>query len=169
MPKLVVTTEELAGKTFDLALDTTTIGRGPDNVIRIEDSTISHHHATIQINGNEVTLRDLNSTNGTRVNGQRITEAKLAQGDTVRFGRVELRFVGEAKKTTAPLPKPSSGINVDEIGSAPPKPSSTFASTSPFPKQKQQKRSVLQWIIMALSLLAAVLLGYLVVKFTGGS
>src|ERR1051326_1461774 len=148
MPKLVVISEELAGKTFDLTLDTTTVGRGTDTTIRIEDSTISHHHATIQINGNEVTLRDLNSTNGTRVNGQKIMEAKLTHGDVVRFGRGERRCEGEAKKTTSPLPKPTSGINIEEIGTSANKPSSSFTSTSPFPKQKEQKRGVLQWVII---------------------
>ncbi|MSR64473.1 MAG: FHA domain-containing protein [Verrucomicrobiae bacterium] len=164
MPKLVVTTEELAGKTFDLALDTTTVGRGTDTTIRIEDSTISHHHANIQINGNEVTVRDMNSTNGTRVNGQKIMEAKLTHGDTVRFGRIELRFEGEPKKTTSPLPKPTGGITVEEIGASADKPSSSFTSTSPFPKQKEQKRGVFQWVIIGLSLLAIVLLAFLLVK-----
>ena len=117
MPKLVVIADELAGKTYDLTLDVNTIGRGPDNGIRIEDSTMSHHHATIQLNGKEVILRDLNSTNGTRVNGQKIMESKLVHGDIVRLGRVEMRFEGEPKKTTTPLPKPSSGINADEIAS----------------------------------------------------
>jgi pSer/pThr/pTyr-binding forkhead associated (FHA) protein len=162
MPKLVVTSDELAGKTYDLVLDSTTIGRGPDNAIRIEDSTISHHHATIQLNGTEVILRDLNSTNGTRVNGQKITEAKLSHGDTVRFGKIELRFEGAPKKTTAPLPTPSSGINVEEIASAPAARDRSFTSASPFPKQKQKSRSTLQYVIMGLGLLAAALIGYLV-------
>lgn len=168
MPKLVVISEEIAGKTYDLTLDTSTVGRGPDNTIRIEDTTISHHHATIHINGNEVTLRDLNSTNGTRVNGQRVTEAKLTHGDTVRFGRIELKFEGESKKTTSPLPKPTSGISADEIGSASVKPGGSFTSTSPFPKQKEQRRGTLQWVILALCLFALVLLGFLIYKLAGG-
>jgi len=165
MPKLVVISEELAGKTYDLVLDTTTVGRGQDNAIRIEDSTVSHHHATIHVNGAEVLLKDLNSTNGTRVNGQKITESKLSPGDTVRFGRIELRFEGEAKKTTAPLPKPSSGINVEELASAPGKRAESFSSASPFPKQKQQKRGILQYVIMGLSLLAAALIAFLLLRF----
>jgi pSer/pThr/pTyr-binding forkhead associated (FHA) protein len=168
MPKLVVTSEEIAGKTFDLTLDTSTVGRGPDNTIRIEDSTISHHHATVHINGNEVTLRDLNSTNGTRVNGQKIMEARLTHGDAVRFGRIELRYEGEAKKTTSPLPKPTSGINVEEIGASTNKPSSSFTSTSPFPKQKENKRGMLQWVIIGLSLLALGLMAFLLLKLAGG-
>ncbi len=167
MPKLVVISEELAGKTYDLTHDTTTIGRGPENTIRIDDSTISHHHGSISLEGGLVVLRDLNSTNGTRVNGQKIMEAKLANGDVVRFGRVELRFEGESKKTTVPLPKATSGINVEEIGSARTQPSQSFASTSPFPKQKQQRRGALQWIILVLTLVAAVLLGWLIVRVTG--
>lgn len=168
MPKLVVISEELAGKTYDLALDSNTIGRVADNNIRIEDSTISSHHATIQLVGGEVILRDLNSTNGTRVNGQKISEARLSPGDTVRFGRVELRFEGEAKKTTSPMPKPTSGINAEEIGSTRTGRASSFTTTSPFPKPKGEKRGIMQWVIIGLSLVAAVLLGLLLVRLLGG-
>lgn len=167
MPKLVVTSEELAGKTFDLVLDSTTIGRGPDNDIRIEDPTVSHHHATILINGKDVILRDQNSTNGSRVNGHKIVEAKLAHGDVVRLGRIEMRFEGESKKTTSPLPKPTRGINAEEIGAAPSKPASSFTSASPFPKHKEESRSLLQWVIIGLSLVAMALLGFLLIKLSG--
>lgn len=168
MPKLVVISEELAGKTYDLALDTTSVGRGPDNAIRIEDSTVSHHHATIQLNGTEVILRDLNSTNGTRLNGQKVTESKVAHGDIVRFGKIELRFEGEIKKTTSPLPKPSSGISAEEIASSPAKKEGSFGSASPFPKERKQKRGAMQYVIMGLSLVAAALLGYMLVRLLGG-
>jgi pSer/pThr/pTyr-binding forkhead associated (FHA) protein len=168
MPKLVVISEELAGKTYDLALDTTTVGRSADNAIRIDDSTVSSHHATIQLNGRDVILRDLNSTNGTRLNGQKVTESKLAHGDIVRFGRIELRFEGEIKKTTSPLPKPSSGISAEEIASVPAKREGSFSSASPFPKERKEKRGAMQYVIMGLSVLAALLLGYMIVKLLGG-
>ena len=85
MPKLHILSGVLEGKIVDLIEERITVGRALDNMIRLEDGTVSHHHAMFLIDGTDFKVRDLNSTNGTRVNGLRIVETKLHNGDQVRF------------------------------------------------------------------------------------
>ncbi len=92
MPKIHILSGVLEGKVIDLIEERTTVGRALDNMVRLEDGTVSHHHALLVQDGTDYKLRDLNSTNGTRVNGMRIVETKLHNGDQVRIGSVELRY-----------------------------------------------------------------------------
>jgi hypothetical protein len=57
---------------------------------------------------------------------------------------------------------------VDEIASAPGKKKDSFGSASPFPKERRARRGAMQYVIMGLSLLAALLLGYMIVRLLGG-
>ncbi len=70
-----------------------TIGRTPDNDIRIDTEFISRHHAVILMSGTMTVLEDLNSTNGTFVNGERISRCTLRAGDRVTIGKSEFRYV----------------------------------------------------------------------------
>lgn len=104
MAKLVVLSESLAGKTHELTVDTTTVGRVEDNAFQIPEASVSSHHAEIIKRGREVVIRDLNSTNGTFINGQQITgEGVLKAGQILRLGQVELRL----EDGTAPSPSPA--------------------------------------------------------------
>jgi FOG: FHA domain len=69
MPKLIV-----SGVTHELVDEAITIGRGPDNTIVVNDPSISTHHAQLLLEGDTYRLKDLDSTNGTRVNGKPVTE-----------------------------------------------------------------------------------------------
>ena len=69
-----------------------TIGRKPGNSFQINDSSISGTHAELLISEGSVTLRDRNSTNGTRVGGALVEERELAHGDELRFGSIEALF-----------------------------------------------------------------------------
>jgi two-component system cell cycle response regulator len=68
------------------------LGRDPDGDLVLSDALISWHHATIEDRGDSWTLVDLNSTNGTSVNGQRILEAALKPNDRVVLGNTVLGF-----------------------------------------------------------------------------
>jgi pSer/pThr/pTyr-binding forkhead associated (FHA) protein len=84
-----------------------TLGRDSGNTIAITNPGISKHHALLIRDGHDYKLFDLHSANGTWVNGERISVAKLNDGDTARFGPVELRYEGApVKKTTVGLRKP---------------------------------------------------------------
>ena len=71
----------------------TTLGRTPDNDIRIDEDFISRHHAVLLLAGANTIVEDLNSTNGTYVNGERINRRTLKEGDLVTLGKTEFRFV----------------------------------------------------------------------------
>ena len=71
------------------------IGRNPTNDFRVHDATVSSFHCELLITGNTVLVRDLNSTNGTFIDGAQIREAYLSVGVTLELGDVKLRFQNE--------------------------------------------------------------------------
>lgn len=85
-PRLVA-----AGGEYPLSHGTTRIGRGVDADIRIDDSGVSRHHVDIIV-GRNTTIRDLGSTNGTYVDGNRITELPLRDGAAIKVGSTTLTF-----------------------------------------------------------------------------
>jgi len=68
------------------------IGRGFDADLAVAEPTISRLHAALERRGDALTLEDLGSTNGTRVNGRRETRARLRDGDEIELGRLQLRL-----------------------------------------------------------------------------
>src|ERR1043165_3479919 len=85
-----------------------TIGRLPDNDIRIDNSAVSGHHSLIINILNDSFLEDLNSTNGTYVNGKLIKKHALQHGDVVTVGHHQLRFVGQDEFEKTMVIQPSS-------------------------------------------------------------
>ncbi|MFQ5615805.1 MAG: FHA domain-containing protein [Anaerolineales bacterium] len=84
------------GKSYSLDVQTR-IGRAPENEIYVSDTQISRHHAVIKRQGDSYIVSDLDSTNGTFVNGKRITEpVPLRVGDSITVGPA--RFVVLADK-----------------------------------------------------------------------
>jgi predicted component of type VI protein secretion system len=103
MAKLVVLSEALAGKTHELNVDTTTVGRVDDNAFHLPEASVSSHHCEILRRGTEVIVKDLNSTNGTFINGQQVTsEAVLKPGQILRLGQIELRLEDGAPASATP-------------------------------------------------------------------
>jgi pSer/pThr/pTyr-binding forkhead associated (FHA) protein len=90
MARISVKTDGLNARLMDLKLGANRVGRHPDNDFRIEHSTISSVHCEFVLHNDGVLLRDLESTNGTFVNDEKIREIQLAPGQTVRLGDVEL-------------------------------------------------------------------------------
>jgi pSer/pThr/pTyr-binding forkhead associated (FHA) protein len=85
------------GTRYDLDSPRITIGRGAHNDVAINDESVSEYHAKLQRRENAWYLLDLESTNGTYVAGQRVSdEVKLTSGDDVRFGGVKMTFHGSA-------------------------------------------------------------------------
>jgi len=97
MPRLIVKSAEGGLIIHELRGRITTVGRRPDNDIVLDDPTVSRDHAEITGDDKSYRLRDLNSTDGTTVNGRLIKEVDLKDGDVVRFAEVETTF-----RTTAP-------------------------------------------------------------------
>lgn len=105
MAKLVILSQGMTGRSHELKVDKTTIGRVDDNTFPIPEASVSSHHCEVLLRGSEVVIRDLDSTNGTFVNGQKITESVLKPGQTLRLGQVEMRL--EVDGQSAPAAPPS--------------------------------------------------------------
>jgi Inner membrane component of T3SS, cytoplasmic domain len=164
MPKLHILSGQLEGKVFDLLDERVTVGRALDNTIRMEDGTVSHHHAMFVLDGVTYKLRDLNSTNGTRVNSMRITETKLTNGDQVRMGSVEMRYESDMRKASQPLPPTQAGIDIADVGAGG-GPPPTFGSASPFGRKKRGAANAWIWAVLGLGLVAALVLVWFGYKF----
>ena len=65
MSKLVILNQGMTGRTFELNIERTTVGRVEDNTFQIADGSVSSHHAEIILRGSDILIRDLGSTNGT--------------------------------------------------------------------------------------------------------
>jgi len=103
MAKLVILNQGMTGRTFELIVERTTVGRVEDNALQIADGSVSSHHAEILLHGSDIIVKDLNSTNGTFINNEKISESVLRPGQTLRLGQVELR-IDDGKPVSAPPP-----------------------------------------------------------------
>jgi pSer/pThr/pTyr-binding forkhead associated (FHA) protein len=93
MARLVLSLDNQVLAEYNMNKERYTIGRLPDNDIRIDNSAVSGHHSLIINILNDSFLEDLNSTNGTYVNGKLIKKHALQHGDVVTVGHHQLRFV----------------------------------------------------------------------------
>jgi pSer/pThr/pTyr-binding forkhead associated (FHA) protein len=84
--------ESVDGSVYRVCVGESLVGRGDHCNIVIDDATVSHEHAQFKVRPEGVTVTNLMSTNGTKVNGVDVTSAKLGDGDVVRLGRVSLVF-----------------------------------------------------------------------------
>jgi hypothetical protein len=106
MVKLVIQTQSMLGRSHELNVECTTIGRVEDNVFQIADQSVSSHHCEVHLRGAEVLIRDLNSTNGTFINDAQITESVLKPGQKLRLGQIELKLETDAAPSS-PAPPPA--------------------------------------------------------------
>jgi pSer/pThr/pTyr-binding forkhead associated (FHA) protein len=93
MARLVLSLDGQVMAEYNMNKERYTIGRLPDNDIRIDNAAVSGHHSLIINILNDSFLEDLNSTNGTYVNGKLIKKHALQHGDVVTVGHHQLRFV----------------------------------------------------------------------------
>jgi pSer/pThr/pTyr-binding forkhead associated (FHA) protein len=77
------------------------IGRDPENDIRLSDRSVSKRHALVRLVDSEYVIEDLGSLNGIFINGERIKKAVLRSGDTLTLGRTILRFIHKAERKGA--------------------------------------------------------------------
>jgi pSer/pThr/pTyr-binding forkhead associated (FHA) protein len=98
MARLILNCEGVGHVTHELARDIVTIGSAPLNHIVIDHPTVSAQHAVLLRTGGSYSLKDLNSTNGTQINGDFVTDAELKDGETIRFGSVIAGFARGDRK-----------------------------------------------------------------------
>jgi pSer/pThr/pTyr-binding forkhead associated (FHA) protein len=162
MAKLVVLSEGMTGLTYELKAEKTTIGRVEDNAFQIAESSVSSHHCEVLLKGTDVVVRDLDSTNGSFIEGHQFTgESTLKPGQILRLGQVQLRLesgqpASSSKKSldhTMVLPQ---GVKMNELETGTGK-QVKFESSSPFGK-KNNKTAL---IFIAIS----VVLGIVIIIF----
>ena len=191
MAKLVILNQGMTGRTFDVNVERTTVGRMEENTFQIADASVSSRHAEILLRGTELLIRDLNSTNGTFINGDRITEAVLKPGQILRFGQVELKIDdGLPVPTAAPVAAPVSasargpeaaaskrsvdgtmiiprGVSLNDLEQSGVRPAG-FDTNTAFSKKTNKVNTYFIIIGVVVFLVILVLIGYLI-KQAGGS
>jgi hypothetical protein len=93
MGKLVVSLDGVVIKEVQITKDKTTLGRRPYNDIVIDNLAVSGEHAVLQMAGADVFIEDLNSTNGTYINGKAVKKQLLAHNDTVEIGKYKIKYL----------------------------------------------------------------------------
>ncbi|CAN5525509.1 hypothetical protein BH11PSE7_BH11PSE7_10390 [soil metagenome] len=128
MPKMIVSIDGVVIKEVQLTKDRTTLGRRPYNDIVIDNLAVSGEHAVLQMTGNEVYLEDLNSTNGTYINGKAVKKQLLQNNDTVEIGKYKIKFMNEA---AGPTFEKTMVIKAGAAGLAPPAPPAAAGAPAP--------------------------------------
>ncbi len=162
MAKLVVLSAGMTGRTHELKVDKPTIGRVEDNTFQIAEPSVSSHHCELILRGNDVLVKDLNSTNGTFINGEKVSESVLKAGQVLRLGQIEMRL-----ETDAPPPAPSKkvdqtmvmqrGVSLNELeqGRA-----GGFDTTSKGFSKKDNKANKIIWI--GAGIVGVIILGLMI-------
>jgi len=137
MARLIVESAENRGREYRVA-GAVVIGRLKTNPVPIDDAKASREHAAVRLVGAEYVLADLDSRNGTLLNGEMVRgQARLRSGDRIAIGATEFRFVEDAEdqsrrselaaKAAAPPPAPAAAP-------APPKPEPPRVAPAPAPR-----------------------------------
>jgi hypothetical protein len=161
MARLVILSEGLTGKAHELAVDKTTIGRVDDNTFPIPEASISSHHCEILLRGSQVIVHDLNSTNGTFINGNQITgEAPLKGGQILRLGQVEMRLEDGSAQKSPPKKLPDQTMVIPQgvkLGQEPATKSVPFDKNA-FAKKSNNGTKIFIGVVIFLAIAVGVLL-----------
>ncbi|TAN36721.1 MAG: FHA domain-containing protein [Verrucomicrobia bacterium] len=160
MAQLIGMSEEVKGKTFLIDQDEMVIGRRKENNIVLDHASVSGRHCAIRREGGRCFVRDLGSTNGTRLNGRDLNvEQRLHPKDLLQVGTLELIYDSDepADIEAADLPHTTQ----IEISTGPTGKPASFGSISPF-GTRQKNTAAVWWIIIGvigiLALVTAVVL-----------
>ena len=155
MPKLQITTPDGDETRYELDIESVKVGRIESNHIIIEEDSISGEHAALNLRaGGDYELSDLDSTNGTRLNGEKLKDpAMLKDGDSIRFGNVDAVYLSEVTPdaTEELPPEKKHEPEIAEVSQTP----QSFESMSPF-KSKDAKTDGLGIMAIAISIIAIV-------------
>ncbi|MCK4317111.1 MAG: FHA domain-containing protein, partial [Anaerolineae bacterium] len=151
--RLVMSQGPQPGQMFSLEKDSTSLGRDPGNDIMIDDPQVSRQHARIMRQGGLMVIEDLGSTNGTFVNGVRLTGSHtLASGDMIGLGDVvALTYYGVGIAATEtvvrqPAAAPPSPSYAPSPSVPPPPPPPAFTAASPSPPVEEQRSRTWLWV-----------------------
>jgi len=163
-PKFTVLYEKLRGQSFEIDRETMSIGRRESADIRLADGSVSGHHADVirsEQDGKIVyILRDNDSTNGTRINNEPITERVLKDSDLISFGNVEVLFDSGSGREDNQFTH-TIDLSNTELSTAP---SQTLTNFNPMAEDEQKKNSVVGKAIIVLAILLGLVALYFAVR-----
>jgi len=159
MAKLVVLSVGMTGRTQELKADKTTIGRVEDNTFQIAEPSVSSHHCEILLRGQDVVVRDLNSTNGTFINGEKVAERAIKPGQILRLGQIEMRLETDASATPSKKHLDQTmvmqrGVSLNELEQS--SRTGGFDTKSAGFSKKTDKGSKIFWLVVGLVGLAII-------------
>ncbi|MFQ5843133.1 MAG: FHA domain-containing protein [Thermodesulfobacteriota bacterium] len=100
---LLIEEQGMPERSYEIRGTAVSIGSSDDNDIVLTDKAVSRHHAKIRMEGKKHFIYDLASTNGTRVNGRKVTKKWIKEGDSIQVGHIKMTF----KPSKTPKAKPS--------------------------------------------------------------
>ena len=168
MPKLVLLSTGMTGRTHELKAEKTTIGRLEDNDFSIPEASVSSHHCEVLLRGNDVVVRDLNSTNGTFLGAERVTEIVLKPGQVLRLGQVEMRLETDtpppaAKKLEQTMVM-QRGVSLNELEKTGAKPGGFDTASKGFSK-KDDKMGKLFWVgAVIFGVIVLIVIAYMIMN-----
>jgi len=139
MPKIISKSPEFADQVFELSGDVLTVGRSDSNQIQITHPSISSNHAEFRNEGGDYRLVDLGSTNGSRVNDEKIEESMLRNGDVIMLGNILFSYESEVSVDAPPLPEAETRVDLGG-SSGGPRPTE-FKNLAPIKKAKRDGSS----------------------------
>lgn len=166
MPSLTISSDVLPTREYQLNKPEITVGRIEGNDIQIEHGSVSGRHAILIKQGEDYLVRDNNSTNGTTVNGSKITEHLLKSGDVIFFGYIQAVYQSTSGAGGVPLPDPGAGreFHVASESTVPP----NFTNLSPFGRKSEESSSKpLDMANIGLGIVASLVLLFVLYRFFG--
>ena len=162
-PKFTVLYEKLRGQSFEIDRETMSIGRRDTADIRLADGSVSGHHADVirsEQDGKIVyILRDNDSTNGTRVNNEPITEKVLKDSDLISFGNVEVLFDSGTGREDSQFTH-TIDLSNTELSTTP----TTLANFNPMAETEEKKNAAVKKLFIAVGALLLLVALFFAVK-----
>ena len=156
MAKLSGMSGDFKGREYPIEQGEITIGRKADNMILLDNPTISSHHCRILRNGDSCVLQDLDSTNGTRVNSRDVKESALHHKDLIQLGSIEFLFDAPELASSGARYTDADAEVATGAMSAP----QDFASISPFGAPPKERRGVWYFALIAVGVVALLALAF---------
>ena len=167
MAFLKIMSGDKKGQKFEIDRDEIIIGRAAENVVSLDDPAVSTRHCAVLRQGRKFTIKDLNSTNGTRLNNIALKEYRLSPKDVITVGAIDIMFDGDDVEPFE-SPKSASGPQVTVRLGPPSGSASPIGSGSAF-GTKKDNRFVWYIVMGVVSLAAVVALVWFLVRIFGGS
>lgn len=156
--RLTVYFPEDSPTTHEFVSSKLTVGRLGDNDVQLDEASVSSRHAEIEIGEAGAVLRDLDSTNGTFLNGEQVTgEVAIQEGDEIYFGGVRSVFMPPAAEAVAEPPVAAAPVELAVAAEGTGRPANfTYLSPLPRPVKGRDTLGLAAWACAGVGVLAAV-------------